>query len=100
MKKFKRTLIILLAIVMVFSLVACGGNGGGGNEGGDNGGDADTINVGAMFNLAGVQASLDEPSFKGFKLAADQINANGGINGKMINVVSYDGKTEQTTVAN
>jgi branched-chain amino acid transport system substrate-binding protein len=96
--KLKRTLIILLAVVMVFSLAACGGNdGGAGNEGN---GDADTINVGALFNLTGGQASLDDPSYKGFKLAADQINANGGINGKMINVVSYDGKTEQTTVAN
>ena len=62
--------------------------------------DGDTINVGALYNLTGGQASLDQPSFNGFKLAADQINANGGINGKMINVVSYDCKTDQTTSAN
>lgn len=62
--------------------------------------DGETINVGALYNLTGGQASLDQPSYNGFKLAADEINAAGGINGKMINVVSYDGKTDQTTCAN
>ena len=60
----------------------------------------ETINVGAIYNLTGGQASLDQPSYNGFKLAADKINADGGIDGKMINVVVYDGKTDQTTVAN
>ena len=62
--------------------------------------EGDTINVGALYNLTGGQASLDQPSYNGFKLAADEINANGGINGKMINVVVYDGKTDQATCAN
>ncbi|MDD2216578.1 MAG: ABC transporter substrate-binding protein [Eubacteriales bacterium] len=94
MRKMRKTLIILLAFALVFSLAGCGG--------GENGGEVseDTINIGALYNLTGGQASLDQPSYNGFKLAAEEINANGGINGKMINVVSYDGKTEQTTVAN
>ena len=74
--KLKKTLIILLVFAMVFSLAACGGEDNGGT------GDADTINIGALYNLTGGQASLDQPSYNGFKLAADQINANGGINGK------------------
>ena len=94
MKRIRKLLVIFMVFALVFSLAGCGG---GGNEGE---GEADTINVGALFNLTGGQASLDQPSFNGFKLAADEINANGGINGKMIKVVSYDGKTEQTTVAN
>lgn len=94
MKKIQKTLVIMLAMIMAFSLAACGNSDNGGD------GDADTINIGALYNLTGGQASLDQPSYNGFKLAADEINANGGINGKMINVVSYDGKTEQTTVAN
>jgi branched-chain amino acid transport system substrate-binding protein len=94
MKAIKKTLMFLLAFVLIFSFAACGGGET------DEGTDEDTINVGAIFNLTGGQASLDQPSYNGFKLAADQINAAGGINGKMIKVVSYDGKTEQTTVAN
>ena len=80
---------LLLVLTLVISMAGCGG--------GDKA--ADTINVGAIFNLTGGQASLDEPSYYGLKLAAEEINAIGGIDGKMINVVSYDGKTEQTTVA-
>lgn len=60
----------------------------------------DTIKVGALFNLTGGQASIDTPSYQGFKLRADEINAAGGINGKMIEVVTYDGKTDQATCAN
>lgn len=60
----------------------------------------DTIKIGALFNLTGGQASIDSPSYQGFKLRADEINAAGGINGKMIEVISYDGKTDQATCAN
>ncbi|MDO4323848.1 MAG: ABC transporter substrate-binding protein [Lachnospiraceae bacterium] len=60
----------------------------------------DTIKIGALFNLTGGQASIDTPSYQGFKLKADEINAAGGINGRMIEVVSYDGKTDQATCAN
>lgn len=60
----------------------------------------ETIKIGALFNLTGGQASIDTPSYQGFKLRADEINAAGGINGKMIEVVSYDGKTDQATCAN
>ncbi|MBR0597582.1 ABC transporter substrate-binding protein [Sinanaerobacter chloroacetimidivorans] len=92
MKRFRKIMAMLLAFAMIFSFAACGG--------GEKEPAEETINIGALYNLTGGQASLDQPSYNGFKLAADQINANGGINGKLINVVSYDGKTEQTTVAN
>lgn len=59
----------------------------------------DTIKVGALFNITGGQASLDEPSFRGFELYFDQLNESGGINGHQIEVVSYDGRTDQTTCA-
>ena len=62
--------------------------------------DEDTIKVGALFNLTGGQASIDTPSYQGFKLKADEINAAGGINGKQVEVISYDGKTDQATCAN
>jgi len=94
MKRLRNTLIILMVFALVFSFAGCGG----GEE--EEEAAPEVINIGALYNLTGGQASLDQPSYNGFKLAAEQINANGGINGKMINVVSYDGKTEQTTVAN
>ena len=56
---------LLLVLTLVISMAGCGG--------GDKA--ADTINVGAIFNLTGGQASLDEPSYYGLKLAAEEINA-------------------------
>lgn len=59
----------------------------------------ETIKIGALFNLTGGQASIDTPSYQGFVLKANEINEAGGINGRMIEVVSYDGKTDQATCA-
>ena len=115
MKKYLRKLCLATAAVLaVGALAGCQQSGEtttnetteettteeGTTEEGTTEADGDTINVGALFNLTGGQASLDVPSLNGFNLAAKEINEAGGINGKMINVVSYDGKTEQTTCAN
>lgn len=62
--------------------------------------DDDTIKIGAIYNLSGGQASLDGPSLAGFQLAAKEINENGGIDGKKIEVVVGDGKTDPETATN
>jgi len=69
--------------------------GGGKDQGGSN-----AIKVGALFNQTGGQSSLDKPSYNGFVLAAEEINAAGGINGTPIQIVAYDGETDQTACAN
>ncbi|MDU0332884.1 ABC transporter substrate-binding protein [Paenibacillus sp. MB22_1] len=58
------------------------------------------IKIGALYNVTGGQASLDGPSLAGFQLAAEEINANGGINGKQVKVVSIDAKTETISATN
>ncbi|WP_438431464.1 ABC transporter substrate-binding protein [Gorillibacterium sp. sgz500922] len=58
------------------------------------------IKIGALFNVTGGQASLDGPSLAGFQLAAEELNAKGGINGKKIKVVSIDAKTDPTSATN
>jgi branched-chain amino acid transport system substrate-binding protein len=70
-------------------LAGCGGGGGG-----------NTIRIGMIYNMTGAQASLDAPSANGAKLAAKEINAAGGINGKKIELVAFDGKTDAATIAN
>lgn len=89
-KNLIRMIALAMVIVLVVALSACGGKGG----------KNDTIKVGAMFNITGGQASLDEPGHRAFKLYFDELNKAGGINGRKIEVVSYDGKTDQTTCAN
>jgi branched-chain amino acid transport system substrate-binding protein len=58
------------------------------------------IKIGALWNITGGMSSIDEPGYKGMQLAADQINAAGGLLGQQIELVVIDGKTDQTAVAN
>ncbi|MBE3591136.1 MAG: ABC transporter substrate-binding protein [Firmicutes bacterium] len=88
----------------VLLLTACGGGGGGqaGGAGGgsETGGGGDVIKIGADFNLTGSVSSLDVPAFRGAQLAAEEVNAKGGVLGKKIQLISYDGKSDPATVAN
>ena len=59
----------------------------------------DEIVVGGIFNITGDQSSLDEPTQHGFDLAIEEINAAGGVNGKMLKVVYDDGKTDTAVCA-
>jgi branched-chain amino acid transport system substrate-binding protein len=61
---------------------------------------AGPIKIGAIYNLTGGMASLDVPSANGAKLAAKEINAAGGVLGRQIDLVLYDGKTEAATIGN
>jgi branched-chain amino acid transport system substrate-binding protein len=58
------------------------------------------IKIGAIYNLTGGMASLDVPSANGAKLAAKEINAAGGVLGRPIDLVMYDGKTDPATIGN
>lgn len=57
---------------------------------------AGVIKIGALYGVTGSMSSIDEPGLNGFKLAAQQINEAGGINGQMIEVIAIDGKSDQT----
>jgi branched-chain amino acid transport system substrate-binding protein len=83
MKKFV-AIVLVVAAALAFS--ACGGKGG------------NTIKLGMLFNMTGSQASLDAPSANGANLAAKEINAAGGILGKKIQLVSFDGKSDAATI--
>jgi branched-chain amino acid transport system substrate-binding protein len=57
------------------------------------------VKIGAPFNLTGGLSSLDTPALNGAKLKAKEINDAGGIDGKQIELVVYDTKTDPTVVA-
>lgn len=64
--------------------------------------DATTIKIGLNFELSGDVASYGQAEAQGVKMAAEEINAAGGINGKKIQLVEYDTKSdtaEATTLA-
>jgi len=60
---------------------------------------ADSVKIGAPFNVTGALSSLDAPALNGAKLKAKEINDAGGIDGKTIDLVIYDTKTDPTVIA-
>lgn len=61
---------------------------------------SETIKIGALFGVSGGMASIDGPGLNGFKLAAEQINAAGGVDGRPIEVVALDGQSDPAATAN
>ena len=80
----KRVFAMLLAMAMVFSLMACGSKDKSG------GGDGDTIRLGGVGPLTGGYANYGLSVQHGAELAAKEINAAGGVNGKMLEVQFQD----------
>jgi branched-chain amino acid transport system substrate-binding protein len=58
------------------------------------------IKVGALWNVTGSMSSIDAPGLNGMRLAADEINAAGGVLGQQIELVVIDGKADQTAISN
>ncbi len=61
---------------------------------------ADEILIGGALSLTGVQAPLDEPGLKGAKVAVKAINDAGGLLGKPVKFINFDGKSDPVTVGN
>ncbi len=120
MKKF---LAMLLSLTLVLGLAACGGgnqpsggnaqNSGGaagndagndaGNSGSDSqpsGGGSDEITIALITNTTGDYAQYGIPVRNAAMLYINQINANGGINGKQVKVLEYDDKADGVETVN
>jgi branched-chain amino acid transport system substrate-binding protein len=53
----------------------------------------DTVKVGFIDPLSGGGASIGEVGLRTFRFLADEINASGGLNGKKVEIVGLDNKT-------
>jgi branched-chain amino acid transport system substrate-binding protein len=53
----------------------------------------DTVKIGFIDPLSGGGASIGEVGLKTFQYLADELNANGGLNGKKVEIVGLDNKT-------
>lgn len=89
MKKVTRMIVLLLVAAMVMAgFTGCGKKGGK---------SSDTIKIGLVFSLTGGTAITEECMYNSAVLAIDQINENGGINGKKIEYVTKDYATDADT---
>lgn len=89
-----------LAFSIIFSIIlssACVDKGA--NSGTTTGGDTGDIKVGVYGDLTGQTASFGQSTINGIKLAVEEINAAGGVNGRKIVLVSEDdqGQPNQAT---
>ncbi|GAA2828425.1 ABC transporter substrate-binding protein [Nonomuraea rubra] len=83
MRRFLPSLVCLLLVTM-----ACGGGGGGGSSG-----QADPIKVGLIVSLTGNYTPLGSEDKKAVELAVEQVNAQGGLLGRKVELVTRDDKT-------
>jgi branched-chain amino acid transport system substrate-binding protein len=81
--------ILIASIIVVSLLSACTPNGGGG----------DKVRIGVFMSTTGSTANFGISSVNGIKLAADEINAAGGINGKQVELLVQDDRSDASEAA-
>lgn len=93
---------ILLATTLFAGVLAgCSGGQGSSGSGGSGGGksDGDTIKIGANLELSGEVASYGQSIAEGVDLAVEEINNSGGVDGKKIEIVKVDNKSDNAEAA-
>ena len=88
MKKVKLVVMLMVSILL---LAACSSS----KETSSNGANSETIKIAAIFSLSGGASPLGEPGHEALKLLVDMKNKEGGINGKKIELITYDDKSDQ-----
>ena len=84
----------LLAMVLASVMSGCGGDKKNDAAAGD------TIKVGASFELTGNVANYGKAILSGAKMAIDEVNEKGGVNGKKLTLVESDNKSEPSESGN
>ncbi len=85
----KRILLSLTIIASLLLAIACQPTGSGG----------DKVRIGVFMSLTGSTANFGISSVNGIKMAADEINAKGGINGKQIELLIQDDRSDASEAA-
>src|ERR1051326_4459716 len=80
-RNFSKYAAALLGVAALISTHACGQDGS-----------KDPIKIGHYGSLSGSEATFGESTDKGIKLAIKEVNAAGGINGRKVELITYDDK--------
>ncbi|HEX5707569.1 MAG TPA: ABC transporter substrate-binding protein [Pyrinomonadaceae bacterium] len=83
---------LALAFVLASAAVLSGCQGGAGGGG-------DRVKIGVFMSLTGSTAQFGISSTNGIKMAADEINAAGGINGKQVELIVQDDRSDAQEAA-
>jgi len=81
--------ILIASIVAASLLTACNPQAGGG----------DKVRIGVFMSLTGTTANFGISSVNGIKMAADEVNKAGGINGKQVDILVQDDRSDASEAA-
>ena len=84
----------IVASLAVLAIMATGCGAGGGAAK-----DSKTIKIGANLELSGPVSAYGTAEYEGAKLAVEEINKNGGVLGKDLELVKLDNKSDQAESA-
>jgi len=85
MKKLRWSLLLVFLLALLPVVTACGGGSNSGQTGA-----AKTIKIGFFAPESGPEAADGTSAYNAARLAVEQINAAGGINGAKLELVNYD----------
>lgn len=92
MKGLKKSVVLMVVLLTMVSLLAgCGA---------PDKADEQVIKIGANMDLSGGGSTFGTSVLNGVKMAVEEVNAAGGINGKQIKLFVEDNKTEPAEAAN
>src|SRR4026209_1019533 len=85
----KRSLLSLTLIAGLLAVSSCQSAGSGG----------DKVRIGVFMSLTGSTANFGISSVNGITMAAEEVNAAGGINGKQIELLVQDDRSDASEAA-
>lgn len=98
MKTKSKLVLFLLALMLIAT--SCGNQNESVNTDGTKDVSSDTVKIGALAPLTGNVAIYGKMSSNGSKLAVEEINASGGINGMQVELLLEDEKGDPTEAVN
>lgn len=81
-----------MAVVLAGLAIGCGSSESGGDDSGP-------ITIGAAVALTGINEPYDKPPLEAMQLAADELNAKGGIDGRKVEFIVRDMRSETNQAA-
>ncbi|VEF48047.1 extracellular ligand-binding receptor [Bacillus freudenreichii] len=91
----KKWLFALLVLILAASVAACGNKEESSGGSSDNGDKTEEIKIGSIIDASGSAAPLGKPEEETIKMIIDEVNDQGGIDGKKIKLISIDSKSDQ-----
>ncbi|CAN5354783.1 ABC transporter substrate-binding protein [soil metagenome] len=94
----RRRISFALSVVAALVLAGCAEESGGSNGGGEEGEEGPVV-IGAVLDITGAGASLGVPERDTLELLAEQLNAEGGIDGREVELIIEDNASTEDGAA-